>query len=62
MGIDFDDQHVDVSGVSDQRGRSGGMGGPIAIGGGGLGIVGVILVLLVLFLFGGFGFGHYRFH
>ena len=36
MGIDFDDQNVDVSGVSDQRGRSGGMGGPIAIGGGGL--------------------------
>ena len=57
MGIDFDDQNVDVSGVSDQRGRSGGMGGPIAIGGGGLGIVGVILFVLVQVLGGGSGGG-----
>ena len=57
MGIDFDDQNVDVSGVSDQRGRSGGMGGPIAIGGGGLGIVGVILFVLVQVMGGGSGGG-----
>ncbi len=51
MGIDFDDQRVDVSGVSDQRGR--GIGGPVAIGGGGLGVVGLIIYLLVGVLGGG---------
>ncbi len=49
MGIDFDDQSVDTSGVSDRRG----VGGPIAIGGGGVGIVGLIVFLLVTVLGGG---------
>jgi predicted metalloprotease len=49
MGIDFDDQAVDVSGVSDRRG----MGGPIAIGGGGIGVVGLLVYLLVSVLGGG---------
>ena len=49
MGIDFDDQSVDTSGVSDRRG----VGGPIAIGGGGVGIVGLIVFLLVSVLGGG---------
>jgi len=49
MGIDFDDQSVDVSGVSDRRG----MGGPIAVGGGGLGVVGLLVYLLVSVLGGG---------
>ncbi|TAK74445.1 MAG: metalloprotease [Dehalococcoidia bacterium] len=41
----FDDQRVDVSGVDDRRGR--GLGTPIAVGGGGLGLVGILLLLLV---------------
>jgi predicted metalloprotease len=49
MGIKFDDQSVDVSGVSDRRG----MGGPIAIGGGGVGVVGLLIYLLVSVLGGG---------
>jgi hypothetical protein len=49
MGIRFDDQSVDVSGVSDRRG----MGGPIAIGGGGVGVVGLLVYLLVSVLGGG---------
>lgn len=49
MGIKFDDQNVDVSGVRDRRG----VGGPIAIGGGGLGVVGLIVYLLVAVLGGG---------
>jgi predicted metalloprotease len=49
MGIKFDDQSVDVSGVSDRRG----MGGPIAIGGGGVGVVGLLVYLLVSVLGGG---------
>ena len=53
MGIKFDDQSVDTSGVSDQRGR--GIGGPVAIGGGGLGIVGLIVFLLINVLGGGSG-------
>jgi len=48
MGIKFDDQSVDTSGVSDRRGR----GGPIAIGGG-AGVVGLVLYLLVQVLGGG---------
>jgi len=51
VGIDFDDQSVDTSGVSDRRG----VGGPIAIGGGGVGIVGLIVYLLVSVLGGGSG-------
>ena len=49
LGIDFDDQQVDTSGVSDRRGR----GGAVAIGGGGLGAVGLIIYLLVAVLGGG---------
>ena len=51
MGIKFDDQSVDTSGVSDRRG----MGGPIAIGGGGVGVVGLLVYLLVSVLGGGSG-------
>ena len=47
----FDNLNVDVSGVDDRRGR--GMGSPIALGGGGLGIVGVIVVILMQVLGGG---------
>jgi len=53
VGIKFDDQSVDTSGVSDQRGR--GIGGPVAIGGGGLGIVGLIVFVLINVLGGGSG-------
>jgi len=53
VGIKFDDQSVDTSGVSDQRGR--GIGGPVAIGGGGIGIVGLIVYLLISVLGGGTG-------
>ena len=53
VGIKFDDQRVDTSGVSDQRGR--GFGGPAAIGGGGIGIVGLIIYLLINVLGGGSG-------
>ena len=49
MGIDFDDQSVDTSGVSDRRG----VGGPIAIGGGGVGIVGLLVFVLYSLLSGG---------
>jgi predicted metalloprotease len=51
MPIEFDDSRVDVSGVSDRRGRGGG----IAIGGG-AGVVGII-VFLVFQLLGGGGDG-----
>jgi predicted metalloprotease len=51
VGIDFDDQSVDTSGVSDRRG----MGGPIAVGGGGLGIVGLLVFVLISVLGGGNG-------
>jgi len=53
VGIKFDDQSVDTSGVSDQRGR--GIGGPAAIGGGGIGIVGLIVYVLIQVLGGGSG-------
>ena len=49
MGIKFDDQAVDVSGVSDRRGR----GGAAAIGGGGVGIVGLLVYVLISVLGGG---------
>ena len=52
--MQFDDSNVDVSGVDDQRGGGGrGVGGPIAIGGGGVGIVGLLVFLLVTVLGGG---------
>lgn len=47
--MQFDDQRVDVSGVQDRRG----IGGPVAIGGGGVGIVGLLVYLLVSVLGGG---------
>jgi hypothetical protein len=49
MGIRFDDQSVDVSGVSDRRGR----GGAVAIGGGGVGVVGLLIYVLISVLGGG---------
>ena len=49
MGIKFDNARVDTSGVSDRRG----MGGPIAVGGGGLGVVGLLIYVLVSVLGGG---------
>lgn len=51
MGIKFDNSSVDASGVSDRRGR--GVGRPMAIGGGGLGIVGLIVYVLIGVLGGG---------
>ncbi len=48
MGIKFDDQRVNTSGVSDRRGR----GGAAAIGGGGVGVVGLVVYLLVSVLGG----------
>jgi uncharacterized protein len=51
VGIKFDDQSVDVSGVSDRRGM-GGRGG-LAVGGGGIGVVGLIIYILVQVLGGG---------
>ena len=48
MGIKFDNQRVNTSGVSDRRGR----GGPVAIGGG-AGVVGLVIYLLVSVLGGG---------
>ena len=49
--MEFDDQNVDASGVQDRRG----IGGPLAIGGGGVGVVGLIVYLLVSVLGGGTG-------
>ncbi len=52
--MEFDDQNVDVSGVDDRRGRTGGLGrGPMVAGGGG--IVAVIVTVLILLLGGGGG-------
>jgi predicted metalloprotease len=52
--MEFDDQNVDVSGVDDQRGRTGGLGrGPMVAGGGG--IVAVIVTVLIMLLGGGGG-------
>ena len=49
VGIEFDDQRVDVSGVDDRRGR--GVGGGVAIGGG-AGVVGIIIYLVITLLGG----------
>jgi uncharacterized protein len=54
--MEFDDQRVDVGGVTDRRG-SGGLGRGVALGGGGLGLVGVVVVLLLQLLGGGAGGG-----
>lgn len=52
--MEFDDQNVDVSGVDDRRGRTGGLGrGPMVAGGGG--IVAVIVTVLIMLLGGGGG-------
>jgi predicted metalloprotease len=49
VGIEFDSNRVDVSGVDDRRGR--GVGGGVAIGGG-AGIVGIIITIVVVLLGG----------
>jgi predicted metalloprotease len=54
VGIRFDNSRVDTSGVSDRRGR-GGVGGPVAVGGGGIGVVGLVVYLLITMLGGGGG-------
>jgi uncharacterized protein len=46
---------LDPGQVTDVRGRS--MGGPLALGGGGLGIVGLVIVVLFILLTGGEGLG-----
>jgi predicted metalloprotease len=46
---------LDTGQVTDVRGRS--MGGPLALGGGGLGIVGIIVLVLFTMLSGGEGLG-----
>ncbi|MEA3215001.1 MAG: uncharacterized protein QOJ19_1157 [Acidimicrobiia bacterium] len=54
--MEFDeDAGLDTSQVSDQRGASplGGMGGRIAVGGGGLGVIGVVIYIVVSLLGGG---------
>ena len=48
MGIKFDNQSVNTSGVSDRRGR----GGPVAIGGG-AGVVGLIIYVIISLVGGG---------
>ncbi|MCY7372813.1 MAG: neutral zinc metallopeptidase, partial [Spirochaetaceae bacterium] len=48
MGIKFDNQSVNTSGVSDRRGR----GGPVAIGGG-AGVVGLIIYVIISVVGGG---------
>ena len=48
MGIKFDNQSVNTSGVSDRRGR----GGPVAIGGG-AGLVGLIIYVIISGVGGG---------
>jgi uncharacterized protein len=49
--VDFnDDAQLDTSQVTDQRG---GMGAPLAWGGGGLGIIGVVIYLIMQFTGGG---------
>jgi predicted metalloprotease len=50
-----DQSKLDPSQVEDVRGSGGGMGGRIALGGGGLGIIGVILVLVIGLSGGGGG-------
>ena len=63
MGIEFDDDRVDVGGVDDRRGGGGGLGGLGGLGGGvipiggGAGIVGIVIYLLVSVLGGGGGSG-----
>ena len=53
--MDFDDDaQLDTSQISDQRGGHG-MGGRVALGGGGLGVVGLVVVLLMNLLGGGGG-------
>ncbi len=46
---------LDTSQIEDERGasRGGSFGGPVALGGGGLGVVGVVIYLLVVLLGGG---------
>ncbi|GLY18440.1 membrane protein [Kineosporia sp. NBRC 101677] len=54
MGIEFDDDRVDVGGVDDRRGGGGiGLGRGGAAIGGGAGVVGLVIYLLVAVLGGG---------
>src|SRR5512132_1315754 len=46
---------LDASQVEDVRGRGGGMGGKVALGGGGLGIIGVVVALVIALAGGGTG-------
>jgi uncharacterized protein len=57
VGIEFDDDRVDVGGVDDRRGGGGGLGGGLIPIGGGAGVVGVVIYLIVQFLGGGGGTG-----
>jgi uncharacterized protein len=51
-----DQSELDSSQIEDARGRSGGgMGGKVALGGGGLGVIGVILALVIALSGGGGG-------
>jgi predicted metalloprotease len=50
----FGDSGVDIGGVDDRRGR--GLGAPLALGGGGLGLGGLVLYLLISLLGGGSSF------
>ena len=54
--MEFDDQHVDVSGVDDQRGGGGGgrgrIGGGTAVAGGG-GVLALVVTVIVILLGGG---------
>jgi predicted metalloprotease len=54
VGIEFDDNRVDVSGVDDRRGGGGLGGGGLAIGGG-TGIVGIVIFIIFQVLGGGGG-------
>ena len=51
VGIKFDDQSVNTSGVQVRKGR----GAPMVVGGGGVGIVGLIIFVLINVLGGGGG-------
>jgi predicted metalloprotease len=55
VGIEFDDDRVDVGGLDDRRGGGGGLGGGLIPIGGGAGVVGIVIYLIVQVLGGGGG-------